>query len=158
MQGGIRNRMISGTKVLWSTAIYVPAVGIAILIALALGPLLAPYENPPPERSLEMSIVLFVVFWSAVLIASRFFVWKPLRQLYMDIDNRAVFWTHCRDVARQAIPYAPLMALPIATLVFDIDGWFFFLQLGVILAVDHVFEHFRKGPIIASVDTLLRRT
>lgn len=157
MQGGIRNRMISGTKVLWSTAIYVPAVGFAILIALALDPLLAPYENPPPERSLEKSIVLFVVFWSAVLVASRFFVWKPLRQLYIDINNRAVFWAHCRDVARHAIPYAPLMALPIATLVFDIGGWFFFLQLGVILAADHLCEKFRQQPIIGSVDALLRR-
>lgn len=157
MQDGIRSRMINGTKVLWSAAIYVPAICIAVLIAQIAEPLLAPYERPPPDRTWEKSVVLFVVFWGAVLIASRFFVWKPLRQLYLDIDDRPVFWTHCKDIARQAFPCAPLMALPLALLVFDIGGWFFFLQLGVVLAADHYFERFRKQPIIASVDALLRR-
>lgn len=157
MQSGIRNRMISGTKVLWSTAIYVPAACIAILIAFIAEPLLAPYEKPPPERSVEKTVVLFVLFWGAILVASRFFVWKPLRQLYVDINNSSVFWAHCKDIARQAVPSAPLMALPIAMLVFDIGGWFFFLQLGLIIAANKLFERFRQRPIIASVDALLRR-
>ncbi len=157
MDASIRNRMISGTKVLWSTVIYVPALFIAILIATLLEPVLGPFEVERVERSWEKSRVLMIVVCGALLLVGRFFVWKPLRQLYVDIDDGPTFWEHSWDIARRAIPYAPFMALPIALLVFDIGGWFLIVQLGLIFAADKLFEQRRQRPIVASVDALLRR-
>lgn len=151
-----RRRLTDGTEVLWSTVTYVPVMIFAMLILWLTGPALAPYEAEVKPAPMWFLWGLLGICGALAPFIIRSQLVKPLKLLAREIGDKDVLRAHTRDITRRALPYMPLMALPVALLCVTLDGMFW-PQLLVIIGADHLIGRWRNRPISQTVDALLQR-
>ena len=151
-----RRRLTEGTEVLWSTVTYVPVIICAWIALWLSAPALAPYEAETKPTPMWFVLGLVGVCALAAPFVIRSQLVKPLKLLAREIGDEDVLRAHAKYIARCALPYVPLMAIPVALLCLTLDG-LFWPQLLIIVGVDHLIDRWRNGPITKTVDDLLQR-
>jgi len=147
--------MIEGTKVLWSFMVYVPMIILSAFFLKIFGPMIAPFEETSKLAPTGFLIGLGIVVVIAAPIALRYQVWQPLHRLARDCGDPRLFRAHCKRIAFLALPYAPLLAVPMALLCLNFGGWVMWLQIAVIIGAEHIVDKWRQRPIVESVDAVL---
>ena len=109
-----RQHLIEYTEVLWSVAIYVPTNFFAGFLIVLLNPLSGPYDAKSVEMGQTGTVILFALIALCAVLVIRHQVWRPLRKLYTQVGDRALFGNYCAYIITKALPYVPLTAVPMA--------------------------------------------
>ena len=152
-----RQHLIEYTEVLWSVAIYVPTTFFAGFLIVLLDPLRGPYDAKSIEMGQTGTVILSALIALCAVLVIRHQVWRPLRKLYTQVGDRALFGNYCAYIITKALPYVPLTAVPMALICLSFGSWLMYVQIGLIIAADHLVESLRKRPIATAVDMLIAR-